>query len=88
MPTPAAPAPPRNLASATLRSVDLRLSGSGLGSWSREQVAQLFSKLLPEALQWAAEGRLQAETVTLGLPQVEHLWDVDVPTGKRLVVLV
>ncbi|MGI4834012.1 MAG: quinone oxidoreductase family protein [Janthinobacterium lividum] len=76
------------LSGATLRSVDLQLSGSGLGSWSREQVGQLFTTILPEALQWAAEGRLLVETVTVRLHDIGHVWDLDVPAGKRLVVLV
>ncbi|MGI4872201.1 MAG: quinone oxidoreductase family protein [Janthinobacterium lividum] len=76
------------LSGATLRSVDLQLSGSGLGSWSREQVGQLFTSILPEALQWAAEGRLVLETVTVRLPDIGRVWDLDVPAGKRLVVLV
>ena len=76
------------LSGATLRSVDLQLSGSGLGSWSREQVGQLFTSILPEALQWAAEGRLLVETVTTPLSDIGRVWDLDVPAGKRLVVLV
>lgn len=76
------------LSGATLRSVDLQLSGSGLGSWPREQVGQLFSDMLPQALQWAAEGRLRVETVTVGLADIEHVWEVAVPAGKRLVALV
>lgn len=76
------------LSAATLRSVDLQLSGSGLGSWSREQVGHLFTSILPEALQWAAEGRLLMETVTVRLPDIGRVWDLDVPAGKRLVVLI
>lgn len=76
------------LSGATLRSVDLQLSGSGMGSWSREQVSQLFTDILPEALQWAAEGRLHIETVTLPLADIARAWTLAVPAGKRLVVLV
>ncbi|RZK87064.1 MAG: zinc-binding alcohol dehydrogenase family protein, partial [Hymenobacter sp.] len=76
------------LSGAILRSTDLQLSGSGLGSWPREQVNYLFTDLLPEALQWAAEGRLRIETVTIGLPDIERVWDMAVPAGKRLVVLI
>jgi NADPH:quinone reductase-like Zn-dependent oxidoreductase len=76
------------LSGATLRSVDLQLSGSGMGSWSRQQVGQLFTDILPEALQWAAEGRLHIETATLPLADIARAWSLEVPTGKRLVVLV
>ncbi|MGI4834851.1 MAG: quinone oxidoreductase family protein [Janthinobacterium lividum] len=76
------------LSGALLRSVDVQLSGSGLGSWPREQVGHLFTTMLPEALQWAAEGRLRLEVVTTHLPEVERLWELAVPAGKRLVVLI
>ena len=76
------------LSGAILRSVDLQLSGSGLGSWSREQVGQLFATMLPEALQWAAEGRLHVETVTIGLPDIGQAWDMEVPAGQRLVLVI
>jgi NADPH:quinone reductase-like Zn-dependent oxidoreductase len=76
------------LSGATLRSVDLQLSGSGLGSWSREQVHQLLTQVLPEALQWAVDGRLHIETVTIALADIEQVWDLEVPGGKRLVALV
>jgi NADPH:quinone reductase-like Zn-dependent oxidoreductase len=76
------------LSGATLRSVDVQLSGSGLGSWSREQVDQLFTTILPEALQWAAEGHLLIETVTVSLPDIGRVWNLAVPAGKRLVVLI
>ena len=59
-----------------------------MGSWSREQVGQLFTSIFPEALQWAEEGRLLIETVTVRLPDIGRVWDLDVPAGKRLVVLV
>ncbi|MBO2011477.1 zinc-binding alcohol dehydrogenase family protein [Hymenobacter negativus] len=76
------------LSGATLRSVDLQLSGSGLGSWPREQVAHIVSDMLPEAFQWAVEGHLHVETVTINLSDIERVWDLNVPAGKRLVALV
>ena len=75
------------LSSAVLRSTDIHLSGSGLGSWSREALGQLFSTVLPEAFQLAADGKLHIETVTIPLPDIEQLWQLDVPAGQRLVVL-
>jgi len=74
------------LSAAILRSVDLQLSGSGLGSWTKSQVRTLFAEILPEMFQLAADGKLKIETITVGLGDIEKLWDADVPDGKRLVV--
>ena len=35
------------LSAENLRSIDLQLSGSGLGSWTKQQVRVLFSEILP-----------------------------------------
>jgi NADPH:quinone reductase-like Zn-dependent oxidoreductase len=74
------------LSAANLRSVDLQLSGSGLGSWTKEQVRVLFTEILPEMFEVAAAGKLRVETATAALRDIETLWDADVPDGKRLVV--
>ena len=74
------------LSAANLRSVDLQLSGSGLGSWTKSQVRTLFAEILPEMLQLAADGKLTIETVPVALRDIEKLWEADVPDGKRLVV--
>ena len=74
------------LSAANLRSVDLQLSGSGLGSWTKSQVRTLFTGILPEMFQLAVDGKLKIETVNVALRDIEKLWDADVPDGKRLVV--
>jgi NADPH:quinone reductase-like Zn-dependent oxidoreductase len=74
------------LSAANLRSVDLQLSGSGLGSWTKSQVGTLFAEILPEMFQLTADGKLKIETVNVALRDIEKLWDMDVPDGKRLVV--
>jgi NADPH:quinone reductase-like Zn-dependent oxidoreductase len=74
------------LSAANLRSVDLQLSGSGLGSWTKGQVRTLFAEILPEMFQLAADGKLEIGTVNVALRDIETLWDMDVPDGKRLVV--
>lgn len=74
------------LSAANLRSIDLQLSGSGLGSWTKNQVALLFSEILPEMFQLAADGKLKVETTAVPLADIEKLWDVDVPDGRRLVI--
>ena len=75
-----------HLSAANLRSVDLRLSGSGLGSWTKEQVRTLFAEILPEMFQLAADKKLKIETIHVKLRDIATLWEADVPDGKRLVV--
>ncbi|HVU58290.1 MAG TPA: zinc-binding alcohol dehydrogenase family protein [Puia sp.] len=74
------------LSAANLRSADLQLLGSGLGSWTKQQVRAFFTDILPEMFRLAAEGRLKAGTVEVALGDIEKLWDVEVPGGRRLVV--
>lgn len=76
------------LSAANLRSVDLQLSGSGLGAWSKEQVGKLFSDILPEMFQLAATGKLSVKTTAVALDHIADLWNLEVPGGQRLVVVV
>jgi len=74
------------LSAANLRSVDLQLSGSGLGSWTKGQVRALFGEILPEFFQLAAEGKLRMGTVPVRLEEIPRLWDAEIPDGKRIVI--
>jgi NADPH:quinone reductase-like Zn-dependent oxidoreductase len=74
------------LSAANLRSVDLQLSGSGLGSWTKSQVRVLFAEILPEMFSLAAAGKLKVDTVSVALEDIESLWEAEVADGKRLVV--
>lgn len=76
------------LSSSILRSTDIQISGSGLGTWTREQVKVLITEILPEMFQLAADGKLKIETVTVALKDIEKMWDTTVPSGKRLVVVI
>jgi NADPH:quinone reductase-like Zn-dependent oxidoreductase len=76
------------LSAANLRSVDLQLSGSGLGAWSKAQVRELFTNILPDMFRLAANGQLKIETVTVPLADIANLWDLEVPGGRRLVVTI
>jgi NADPH:quinone reductase-like Zn-dependent oxidoreductase len=76
------------LSAANLRSVDLQLTGSGLGAWSKQQVGQLFSEILPGMFQLAAQGKLKVETQQVKLEDIAELWNLDVPGGQRLVVTI
>lgn len=74
------------LSAETLRSVDLQLSGSGLGSWTKGEMQQLITEILPEMFALAAENKLRVDTENCALEDIERLWGMDVPGGKRLVI--
>lgn len=76
------------LSAENLRSVDLRLSGSGLGSWTKEQMQQLFSQILPQTFALAAENKLKLDTEKVKLENIEKLWGIKWSGGKRLVVTI
>jgi NADPH:quinone reductase-like Zn-dependent oxidoreductase len=76
------------LSAANLRSVDLHITGSGLGSWSKDQIDGLFTEILPEMFQLAASGKLKAETIEVKLKDIAQLWDIIVPNGRRLVITI
>ena len=76
------------LSAENLRSVDLQLSGSGLGSWTKDQMQKLFGEILPEMFQLAANKKLEVDATSVSLKDIERLWDMDMPDGKRLVVII
>lgn len=76
------------LSAENLRSVDLQLSGSGLGSWKRAEVKELLEDILPTAFKLAVQNKLVVDTVSVNLKDIEKLWNMDVPDGKRLVVTI
>jgi NADPH:quinone reductase-like Zn-dependent oxidoreductase len=76
------------LSAANLRSVDLQLTGSGLGAWSKQQVGKLFSEILPEMFQLAATGNLKVETTSVKLENIAELWNLEVTNAQRLVVTI
>lgn len=74
------------LSAVTLRSVNIKLTGSGLGAWTKAQLQDLFEKVLPEAFELAAAGNLKLETVNVKLENIADLWNTEVGDGKRLVI--
>ncbi|PZF74042.1 quinone oxidoreductase family protein [Taibaiella soli] len=76
------------LSSSILRSTDIQISGSGIGSWSRDEVKVLITDILPDMFQLAADGKLKIETVLVPLTEVEQIWDANIDGGKRLVILI
>lgn len=76
------------LSSSILRSTDIQISGSGLGSWTEAEVKLLITEILPEMFQLAAEGKLKIETINFELKDIEKAWQMSIDGGKRLVVLI
>jgi len=76
------------LPSSILRGTDIQISGSGLGSWSREEIKLLLTTILPEMFQLAADGKLEIETVNVALKDIEQAWNMGIEGGKRMVVLI
>lgn len=76
------------LSSEILRSVDLKLSGSGFGSWTKKEMMQLITEILPEMFELALSEKLVIETVSIALKDIEKAWDMSVPDGKRLVITI
>lgn len=76
------------LSAQILRSVDLQLSGSGLGSWTKEEVKLLFSEILPEMFLLASKNILKVNIETANLIDIEEKWNAEIPDGKRLVVVI
>ena len=76
------------LSSSILRNTAIQLSGSGLGTWTPEELILLITEILPEMFQLAADGKLKIETVNIPLKNIENAWEMGIDGGKRLVVLI
>ncbi|MGL6126193.1 quinone oxidoreductase family protein [Chryseobacterium artocarpi] len=74
------------LSSQIFRATDIQISGSGLGSWTKEESALLFSEIIPEMFQAAVDGKIKIETEDVDIKNIESAWNAEIQTGKRLVV--
>jgi NADPH:quinone reductase-like Zn-dependent oxidoreductase len=74
------------LSSQILRGTDIQISGSGLGSWTKEESALLFSEIIPEMFQAALDGKINMETEEVDIKDIESVWNGYVQSGKRLVI--
>lgn len=75
-----------NLSSAILRSSAIEILGSGLGSFSQNDMKMFSSQILPEMFQLAADKKLIIETQVEKLPDIETVWNKGIDAGKRLVI--
>ncbi len=76
------------LSAENLRSVDLQLSGSGLGSWTKGEMKQLFEEIIPAMFELAASNQLKVDIEKVSLRDIGKLWEMDMPNGKRLVIII
>ncbi len=75
-----------NLASGILRSSRIELMGSGLGSFSQEDMQSFNTQIIPEMFQLAADGKLTIETERTTLENIKTAWQQEAAPGKRFVV--
>ncbi|MCT2563572.1 quinone oxidoreductase family protein [Chryseobacterium herbae] len=76
------------LSSQILRGTDIQISGSGLGSWTKEETHLLFTEIIPEMFQAAVDGKIKIDTQTAEIKDIESVWNTEIPAGKRLVLTI
>jgi NADPH:quinone reductase-like Zn-dependent oxidoreductase len=76
------------VASGSLRSSAIEILGSGFGSIPPEDMSGLATKIIPEAFDLAAAGKLKIQVETAPLSDIESAWNRNVPAGKRLVITI
>ncbi|TGJ99769.1 zinc-binding alcohol dehydrogenase family protein [Leptospira semungkisensis] len=75
-----------SLDSASLRSSDIQILGSGLGSLSAKDIQNFNNEILPEMFQLAAKGILKLEIHKEDLKNIEHAWNLEISSGQRMVI--
>ena len=73
-----------SMASGVLRSTDIKILGSGIGSFSAKKMKKYEQKIMPKRFKLAAEGKLKIDTETVELKDIEKAWLKR--TNKRIVV--
>lgn len=48
----------------------------------------MLTEIIPEILQFIADGKLKIETLNVPLKDVEKAWNMSIKEGKRLVILI
>jgi NADPH:quinone reductase-like Zn-dependent oxidoreductase len=65
------------LASDSLRSRDIIILGSGIGSFSPRVIAEYLQNVLPEVFDYAAHGGIEIDTELLPLKNIEDAWKLN-----------
>ncbi|ANI90432.1 NADPH:quinone reductase [Arachidicoccus ginsenosidimutans] len=66
-----------SLTSDILRSRDIVLLGSGIGSFEQQVITDYMRKILPEIFQYAASGKLKIDTETFPLEEISIAWNLN-----------
>ena len=75
-----------SLNSGDLRSTDIELLGSGLGTFLPKDLMEFSTKILPEIFALADAGKLKIEIQKEKLENIETAWNNEV-VGKRTVIM-
>jgi NADPH:quinone reductase-like Zn-dependent oxidoreductase len=75
-----------HLPSAALRSSAIELIGSGLGSFSQQDLLDYKTKFVPEIFELAAEGKIVMNIQQETLENIEKAWTQKVEAGKKMVI--
>ncbi len=75
-----------NLPSGILRSSQIELLGSGIGSIAQQDIDNYLQNVLPSVYKLHAEGKLVIDIETAYLKDIESIWDTKENPGKRLVI--
>ncbi len=76
------------LTSSVLRSCDIQIMGSGIGSLTKEEFIVFNKVILPEMFLLAAQNKLKIKTETYPLEQIDQVWNKEIPRGSRLVITI
>ena len=74
------------LSSGILRSTAIQLMGSGLGSWSKEEIEKRLLEIVPVFFELAAKNKLKIDTQLFEMDLIENWWNVPLSSGTRVVV--
>lgn len=77
-----------SLPSGTLRSTQIELLGSGIGSLSMNEIATYMKEILPSVFELAANGKLIIDIELAKLKDIETIWTKQEQPGKRFVVTI
>lgn len=77
-----------SLASGTLRSTQIELLGSGIGSITPEEIASYIKDILPTIFELAASGKMIIDIEAFPLSKIEQIWNKQEEPGKRFVAII
>ena len=77
-----------SLDSGLLRSANIELLGSGIGSLSPAEIGRYNAEVLPQMFDLATSGQLKIDVTTTPLREVKSAWLQAASAGKRVVLMI